>query len=118
RTIANLHLRDTPKTVLGRMNVSSVPDSAVLQVSHDDRSAASATRTLQELASVFTTLVRQKLGKAPVADQTTLPRITATVFDPAHASATPVSPRPTRTLALAGFVGLALGLILGLLRDA
>jgi Mrp family chromosome partitioning ATPase len=71
------------------------------------------------MASIFTSLVRQKLGRTEgtAAQAGALPPITATVFDPAHASSTPVSPRPVRTLAFAGVIGLILGMVLGLLRD-
>jgi Mrp family chromosome partitioning ATPase len=76
-------------------------------------------RILDSIASVFIARVQETLG-GPTASkgQTAVPVITATVFDPAHASANPVSPHPTRTLVFAGIIGLALGIVLGLLRDA
>jgi capsular polysaccharide biosynthesis protein len=120
--IRELGVDETPKSLLSQVHVSSTPSSAVIQVSFDSNDRAYAVRTLGTMASAFTSLVEQKLGgpqgagnagSAPPA-----PPITATVFDPAHASSTPVSPRPGRTMAFAGVIGLGLGILLALLRDA
>ena len=116
--VRNLGLPQKPKAVLGHLHVSSTPDSAVLEVSYDSGHPATAVRTLNEIATVFTSLVRQKLGKQPGSGQTPPPAITATVFDPAHASSKPISPRPVRTMVIAGVLGLALGVILALLRNS
>jgi capsular polysaccharide biosynthesis protein/Mrp family chromosome partitioning ATPase len=120
--IADLGLDETPKSLLSRVDVSSTADSAVLEVTFDSNDRAEAVRILGRMAAVFTSLVRQKLGGAQqraAADEAgALPPITATVFDPAHAPATPISPQPTRTLAFAAIIALVLGIILGLLRDA
>jgi Mrp family chromosome partitioning ATPase len=73
---------------------------------------------LDSIASVFIARVRTTLGgPRAVKGQAAVPVITATVFDPAHASPNPISPHPTRTLAFAGIIGLVLGIVLGLLRD-
>jgi capsular polysaccharide biosynthesis protein/cellulose biosynthesis protein BcsQ len=118
--IRDFDLKETPKSLLAHVEVSSTPDSAVLQVSFDSHNRAYAVRTLGRMASAFTALVRQKLGgpQETTSKAGALPPITATVFDPAHASPKAVSPRPGRTLAFAGIIGLALGVVLGLLRDA
>jgi succinoglycan biosynthesis transport protein ExoP len=114
RVIANLGLNKTTDSVLSNLHVSSTPDNAVLQVSYDSQNRNEAVRVLAEVGSVFTTLVQQKLGR-PSAPR--LPVVTATVFDPAHASPNAVSPHPGRTVAFAGIIGLALGIALALLRD-
>jgi capsular polysaccharide biosynthesis protein/Mrp family chromosome partitioning ATPase len=117
--VSELHLHQTPKQLLGHVNVSSTPDSAVLVVGYESHDRLAAVRILRAVAASFTSLVRQRLGaSAAGVKQGALPPITATVFDPAHASATPISPRPVRTMAFAGVVGLLLGLLLGLARDA
>jgi capsular polysaccharide biosynthesis protein len=118
--IRDLNLDETPKSLLSDVEVSSTPNSAVLQVTVDSTDRAYAVRVLRRMASVFTSLVAEKLGGTPKTPGPAgaLPPITATVFDPAHASSTPVSPRPTRTIAFAGIIGFALGLVLALLREA
>ena len=63
---------------------------------------------VDRIATVFTSLVPQKLGKQPRSGQTPPPAITATVFDPAHASSKPMSPRPVRTMVIDSVLGLAL----------
>jgi capsular polysaccharide biosynthesis protein/cellulose biosynthesis protein BcsQ len=118
--IRDLNLDKTPKSLLSDVKVATTPNSAVLQVTVDSTDRAYAVRVLRSMASVFTSLVQKKLGGTPKTPGAAgaLPPITATVFDPAHASSTPVSPKPTRTIAFAGVIGLALGLVLALLREA
>lgn len=117
--IRDLNLDETPKSLLDDVEVSSTPNSAVLQVTVDSTDRAYAVRVLGRMASVFTSLVQEKLGGTPRPGAAgALPPITATVFDPAHASSTPISPKPTRTIAFAGVIGFALGLVLALLREA
>jgi capsular polysaccharide biosynthesis protein len=118
--IRDLNLDKTPKSLLSDVKVSTTPNSAVLQVTVDSTDRSYAVRVLRRMASVFTALVAEKLGGTPTTPGAAgaLPPITATVFDPAHASSTPVSPKPTRTIAFAGVIGLALGLVLALLREA
>jgi capsular polysaccharide biosynthesis protein/cellulose biosynthesis protein BcsQ len=118
RVIRNLGLNGSSSDLLENIHVSSAPDSAVLQVSFDSRNRAEAVRILDSLASVFIARVKETLG-GPAASkgEAAVPVITATVFDPAHAFPDPISPHPTRTLAFAGIIGLALGIVLGLLRD-
>jgi capsular polysaccharide biosynthesis protein/MinD-like ATPase involved in chromosome partitioning or flagellar assembly len=117
--IRDLGLKDTTTGLLQHLNVSSTPDSSVLQVSFDSPDRNEAVRTLDKVATVFTSLVRRKLGSQPVprGQSTSLPVITATVFDPAHADPNPISPRPARALLFSGVIGLVLGITLALLRE-
>jgi receptor protein-tyrosine kinase len=119
--IRELGLQETPRNLLKHVNVASTPDSSVLQVTFDSRDRGEAVRTLDKVASVFTTLVRRKLrsqpAPAPSGQSASVPGVTATVFDPAHADANPVAPHPARTLLLSGIIGLVLGIVLALLRD-
>jgi len=118
RVIQDLGLKGSSNDLLKNLHVSSTPDSAVLQVSFDSKNKADAVRILGSIASVFIARVQETLrGPEASKGQAAVPVITATVFDPAHASSTPISPHPKRTIAFAGIIGLALGVVLGLLRD-
>jgi Mrp family chromosome partitioning ATPase len=80
---------------------------------------------LQQLGEVFTGLVDTRFGgqadttppseSGTQTDQT--PPVTATIFDPAHTLPDRVSPRPLRTLVIAGLLGLIAGILLALVRD-
>src|SRR5207247_7572751 len=102
------------KQLLGRVHVSTSPDSSVLDVSYETSDRPEAVRVLAEMGAVFTGLVRQKLGEP----RTRGAEITATVFDPAHLEPGRVSPRPARTLGIAGALGLAIALVLALVRES
>jgi capsular polysaccharide biosynthesis protein/MinD-like ATPase involved in chromosome partitioning or flagellar assembly len=114
RVIANLGLNKTTDSILSSLHVSSTPDSAVLQVSYDSHNPREAVRILSEIGSVFTARVHEKLGRPSGPNN---PVATAAVWDPAHASSTPISPHPVRTLVFVGIIALALGIVLALLRE-
>jgi receptor protein-tyrosine kinase len=107
-------LHETTHDVLNNLHVSSTPDTAVLQVRYDAHSPREAAQILKEIGSVFTARVGETIGRS---SGPLLPAVSAVVWDPAHASSTPISPHPVRTLAFAGIVGLALGIVFALLRD-
>jgi succinoglycan biosynthesis transport protein ExoP len=115
RVIQDLGLNETTESLLKDLHVSSTPESAVLEVTYDAHNPAQAVRILNRIAAVFTSRVRAKLGQST---DPTAPKVTAKVWEPAHASPNPVSPHPAQALAFAGIIGLALGIVLGLLRDA
>jgi Mrp family chromosome partitioning ATPase len=76
---------------------------------------------LSEIGSVFATLVDQRLGsgaEGTTPGQEPLVPITASVFDPAHLEPGAISPRPKRTVVIAGVLGLVIGLVLAFARDA
>ena len=110
----------TTDELLKDLNVSVRPQSSVLEVSYDSTDPEEAVRILKAVGVTFTELVKEKLGGQPVAGVGAESRtpITATVFDPAHLEPDPVAPKPVRSLALAGIVGLILGLVFGLARDS
>jgi capsular polysaccharide biosynthesis protein len=116
KVISNLGLDETPENLLRHLNVSSTPDSAVLQVSYDSHNPGEAVRILTQVGKVFTHRVQAKLG-GPSNKNAPAPVISARDWGPAHASSTPISPHPIRTLAFAGAIGLGLGIVLALLRD-
>ena len=113
RVIDGLQLNKTTGDLLRNLHVSSTPDTAILQVSYDAHNPGEATRILRQYGNVFTRYVSETVGR-PKPNQ---PTLSATVVDPAHPLSDPISPHPVRTLAFAGVIGLALGIVLGLLRD-
>jgi receptor protein-tyrosine kinase len=112
--VDNLGLQITPRRLRSRLHVSSRPESAVLEVAYDASSRSQAVAVLAEVGEVFIQRVDQQLANAGSSEQP----ITATVFDPAHPEPGQVSPRPVRTLGIAGALGLVLGLILAFAAEA
>jgi len=113
--IENLDLETSPAEFLGNLNVGTKPSTAVLDVSYDDTSRGRGREVLQELGDVFTQLVRENLAGSN--EEAGASRITASIFDPAHSEADPVSPRPLLNLTAAGAIGLVLGLLFALTRE-
>jgi capsular polysaccharide biosynthesis protein/MinD-like ATPase involved in chromosome partitioning or flagellar assembly len=115
----NLQLGITPDQLLADTHVTSKPASSVLEISYDSTDKETAVAVVREIARVFASLVEDKLGstgnRARGGQQT---KITARIFDPAHLESTSISPKPIRTLALAGILGLALGIALAFVRES
>jgi receptor protein-tyrosine kinase len=120
--IRELGIEETPKSLLSHVHVSSTPSSAVIQVSFDSQDRADAVRTLGTMASAFTSLVEQKLGGPQGQGAGSASSAASDYGDRvrpgSRIQATPISPRPGRTMAFAGVIGLGLGILLALLRDA
>ncbi len=119
--IDNLQLKTTPRELLSDLSVTSRTESSVLELSYDSPSKEQAVVVLSEIGSVFASLVDQRLGSGAEgtrAGQDPLVPITASVFDPAHLQPGAVSPRPKRTVLIAGILGLVIGLVLVFARDA
>ena len=123
RVRQELNLDTTPSELLDRLEVETKPDASVLNLTYRDTDSARSRQVLQQVGEVFTELVDTRFGEpsaqtdadgAPT-DQT--PPVTATIFDPAHALPDRVSPKPARTLAIAGLLGLIAGILLALVRD-
>jgi Mrp family chromosome partitioning ATPase len=117
--IDRLDLNTTPEKLLKDLKVSFKPDSSVLDVSFDSKDKRAAVAVLADISTVFQQLVDQKLGvrSGRLREQQALPVIIATVFDPPHLQPEKVSPKPARTLAFAGALGLAAGLLLAFARE-
>jgi Mrp family chromosome partitioning ATPase/DNA-binding transcriptional regulator of glucitol operon len=122
QVITDLHLDLSTHTVLSRTHVLARPNESVLEVSYDTPNAASAVPVLRQIGIVFARIVKDRLGHATVGTGTgtnaSLAPVTATVFDPPHLLSGRISPRPTRTIALAAGLGLILGIILAMVRDS
>lgn len=111
--------RESPESLLSRVAVSINPETAVVKVSVEDGDKQRAVAIAQGIGLVFSQLVKDRFGTPPAtADRgvAQLP-LTATIFDPAHAEPQPVSPRPKRNMAIAGVLGLLLGVLAGFLRE-
>jgi capsular exopolysaccharide synthesis family protein len=131
RVITNLDLTETSKGLLGKISVSSNPDTAVLDVRVDDGDPERARQIAAEIGRVFPQLVEETFGNRTTTTPTTTtptdqqqqqpvtPPVApvVAVFDPAQASSTPISPRPVRNVVLAGVLGLVLGLLAAFLAD-
>ncbi|MDQ3983389.1 MAG: Wzz/FepE/Etk N-terminal domain-containing protein [Actinomycetota bacterium] len=113
--IGNLALDTTPAELLSNLTVVTKPSTAVLEVTYDDTNRARGRAILTETGEVFTALVQEKLVPAPgttaLPDDATNLAVTATIFDPAHYLPGQVEPKPLRNLAVAGVLGLVLGLL-------
>ena len=119
--IENLNLKDeTPQSLLERTSVSINPDTAVVKVAVEDRDKARAVRIAGQIGTVFADLVEEQFGKptAPAPGEAPEAPLTAKVFDPAHPDPdTRVAPKPVRNIAIAGVLGLILGLLAAFLRE-
>lgn len=119
--IRRLRLTDeTPQSLLGKVSVVVNPTTAVIVIDVDARSKSRAVNIARELGVVFSRLVKQRFGtggQTPGAGATQQLPLTATIFDPAHALPSAVSPRPKRDTALAAALGLFLGLIAAFVRE-
>jgi tyrosine-protein kinase len=111
RAIQKLDLQETPAELLANLHVSTKPSSTVLNVFYDDRDASRATDVLRTVGDEFTGLVADRLarGNGNIA-------VSATVFNPAH-SLGKVQPKPVRNLAVAGLLGLLLGILVAFVRE-
>jgi capsular polysaccharide biosynthesis protein/Mrp family chromosome partitioning ATPase len=116
RVIEKLGLEKTPEAFLDDLDVSSRPESSVLEVTYQDTDKTRAVDTLAEVGTVFTQLIEERLSAR--LRRESLPAVTVSIFDPAHLETDPVSPKPTRSLAFATALGLALGLVLAFARDS
>jgi Mrp family chromosome partitioning ATPase/capsular polysaccharide biosynthesis protein len=118
--IDDLGLPLTPEKLLGRLHVTTKPDSSVLEVSYRGNNKGAAVRILRDTGRVFTRLVHDRLGAGATqgSNGQATPPVTTSVFDPAHLEPGRVSPRPGRNLAFAGGLGLLLGLVLAFARES
>lgn len=125
RVRTDLDLDTTPSELLDQLEVETKPDASVLNLTYKDTDQQRSQQVLQRIGEVFTELVDTRFGDQAAqdggtgdqanADQT--PPVTATIFDPAHALPDRVAPKPKRTLAIAGLLGLIAGVLLALVRD-
>lgn len=119
RVIARLGLDKTEEDLLNEVSVSINPETSVIKVSVDDHSAADARSINSEIGTVFSQLVKERLGRTAPAEggAPAISPVTATIWDPAHILPDKVAPQPVRNVIIAGILGLILGLVTAFLRD-
>ena len=119
RVTEALNLPESPEQLLGKVSVSVNPETAVLTVGVIDSDRNRALRIAEQIGISFSELFNARFGRPIAPEQqgeNPLP-VTATVWDRAHLDPEPVSPRPVRNVALAGILGLMLGLLAAFLRE-
>lgn len=110
--IAEGDLSVSTTKLLDRLHVTNAPEAAVLELSYDDTSRAGAVATLAAVSKVYVDIVERNLNDSTDPAN----RVSAVVFDPAHALSGAVRPRPLIVLALALILGLGVGGLLAALR--
>lgn len=117
--IQDLNLKMSPDELLKNLHVVTKPQTAVLQVLYDHTNRPRGRSILQDVGAVFTRLVNEKLVHPAIAPgpNGTDSQVTATVFDQAHYVPGRVEPKPVRNLAVAGVLGLLLGLMVAFVRE-
>ncbi len=106
--VERLQLEIEPSAVLDRVQVTTRPEMAVLEVSYDDTDRVRGRRVLAAVGDVFTQLVNSRTAAQAQAGKLA---VSATVFDPAHYVPGLVGPTPTLTLGVAAALGLVLGIL-------
>ncbi len=103
--IDRLHLLTTPEDLRGQIVAAAVPDTVLLKATVRDRDPGQARAIADAVGSEFSRAVAQI--EAPSGDRP--PSVRVSVWERAKLPDSPVSPQPTRNVAL----GILLGLILG-----
>ncbi len=121
--IENLDLDVSQKAFLQKLRVDVLPDTSVLDVSYDDADADEALAVITDITEIFTRSLGGSLGVSggdedgapPGADSFDL---IVRVFDEPHLEDQPIGRNWAATLAFVGAVGIALGLMLAIAREA
>jgi tyrosine-protein kinase len=120
RVIDDLNLRTTPSKFLKRLHSSFAPGSPVLNITFDSGSKRAAAAVLGQVGTDFDARVEELYGSKTNSagpEDSALPVVDVTQFDNPHTASKPISPKPVRTLAFAGVLGLAFGIALAFLRE-
>jgi capsular exopolysaccharide synthesis family protein len=99
--------------IQGRVTAKAIPDTVLLEATVVDSDAARSARIANSLATHFVTLVETL--ETPIADAKPMVKVelvAGPLLDPV-----PVSPRPLRNLALAGLLGLLIGIAGAIMRE-
>ena len=106
KVISNLGLSLSYNTFRSKVNVSLVKDTEIIGITVTDTDPVLAAEIANETASVFMDTVQEIMKVENVQ-----------VIDMAEPSYTPVSPRPILNLAIAGILGLMLGVFLAFMIE-
>jgi Mrp family chromosome partitioning ATPase/capsular polysaccharide biosynthesis protein len=105
-----------------KLKVGVLPDVSVLDVTYDSTNQRVALNVLEELAAIFTREIDETLGVAASGRATSRSSqsfdLIVRVFDPPHVEPEPVAPKYGANIIFGGVAGLALGLLLGVAREA
>lgn len=111
--IEDLGLQTTADQLANKVSSTIPLDTVILEVTVTDPIPDQAARIASSIAQVFPKTIQEiervKAGEASP--------VKVTVVKAADVQSTPISPRPSRNLALGGVLGLLAGLGLALLRD-
>ncbi|WP_028471552.1 YveK family protein, partial [Nocardioides alkalitolerans] len=110
---ANLDLDESARELSGAVSARVVPDTVILELSVSGPDPDKAQLLTQGYAEAMTVMIRE-LETPPGG---TVSLVKGTIVDAASAPQGPVSPQPSRNLALGGILGLLLGLGIALLRE-
>jgi capsular exopolysaccharide synthesis family protein len=102
-----------PSALRGQVTASAVPETVLLQIEATDADPERARAIAQTYAEQLQELVEEL--ETPRGEASAV--IKATLIDDAQVSTSPVSPQPLRNLALAGVLGLLLGVGLAVARE-
>jgi len=111
--VDRLGINAAPSDVSDQVSASATPGTANLQITAVDSDPVRARNIAQATAVQLAALVAE-LETPPGARNAP---IKATVVDPATVSSTPISPSPSRNIALGLLLGLLLGLALAVVRE-
>lgn len=114
RVVEKLNLRQTPQSLAGQITAVAKPDTVVLSISVADPDPDKAQLLTQTVSQEFVKYIKEL--ETPEG-KTTAP-VKASIVDKATDPGGPVSPNPTRNLALATILGLLLGAGIAVLRDS
>lgn len=113
--IADLDLSLSSTELLSNLEIVTRPSTAVLTVFYDDTDRDRGVQILDQVGTVFTELVDDRLATSDVENQDL--QVSATIFDPAHSLPGQVEPKPLLNLVVGTALGLLLGLLLAFVRE-
>jgi Mrp family chromosome partitioning ATPase/capsular polysaccharide biosynthesis protein len=120
--IDDLALNISPEEFGEKLSVGVLPDVSALDVTYDSTDRRVALNVLEEMTTIFTREVDQRLGVAASggasSSDTQSFDLIVEVFDPPHVEPDPVAPKYGANLIFGGVAGIALGLLLGVAREA
>lgn len=106
KVIVNLNLPISYTTFASKVNVSLVKDTEIIKIQVTDGNPALAADIANETADVFMEVVKEIMRVENVQ-----------VIDPAQVPTSPVSPRPLMNIAIAGVLGIMLGVFIAFLKE-
>ncbi|MCD4526929.1 polysaccharide biosynthesis tyrosine autokinase [Nocardioides sp. cx-173] len=114
QVVNELDLEVTPGELIGKVSAVVVPDTVVLELTVTDPDPAQARALAQAYAEGLSDMVRE--FETPPGKEVA-PPIKMSIVDAASQPGAPVSPRPTRNMAVGLLLGLAFGVGGALVRE-